>query len=178
MPLKLLVLAMGLVAALLGYLGYDRMVKSQIVYFSTSDSWQVVRAGAADGPLLVQSVGDAMGQESAALAVAIAAKLAANFSEPWLKFETDRSKTQNAFRLVYFLDAAADRHPDFAQICAGTVPRQQPDSANLILYAVLCGPNGPINAVHGWTKRPAHADDAALARLYVQSALSAMRGKT
>jgi hypothetical protein len=109
MPLKLLVLAMGLVAALLGYLGYDRMVKSQIVYFSTSDSWQVVRAGAADGPLLVQSVGDAMGQESAALAVAIAAKLAANFSEPWLKFETDRSKTQNPFRLGYFLDAAAER---------------------------------------------------------------------
>jgi hypothetical protein len=178
MPLKLMVLAMGLVAALLGYLGYDRMVKSQIVYFSTSDSWQVVRAGASDGPLLVQSVGDAMGQKSETLAAAIAAKLAANFSEPWLKFDTDRSKTKNPFRLVYFLDAAADRHPDFAQICQGSVPRQHPDGENVNLYAVLCGPNGPINAVHGWTKRPERADDAALGRLYVQTALSAMRGKT
>lgn len=178
MPLKLLVLVMGLVAALLGYLGYDRMVKSQIVHFSTSDSWQVLQAGSRDGALLVQSVGDAMGQKSEALGVAIAAKLAANFSEPWLKFETDRSKTQNPFRLVYFLDAATDRHPDYAQICAGTVPRQQPDGENVNLYAVLCGPNGPINAVHGWTKRPDRTDDAALGRLYVQTALSAMRGKT
>lgn len=169
---------MGLLAAILGYIGYDRMVKTQIVQYPTSDTWQLLQAASRDGALGVATLGGAFGLDAEALNARIAAALRANFSDPWLQFETDAAKPHNGFRLVFLPDAADGRMPDFGQACAGTRHRQTPDSENFNLFAVLCGPNGVAAAAQGWLKRPADPQDPALDRLFVQIGNTAMRGKT
>jgi hypothetical protein len=178
MTLKLLAIAMGLIAAILGYIGYDRFAKSQIVFASGTDTWQMLQAGSRDGPVLVRTLGDAMGLSADILNTRTVETLRASVSEPWLRFETDPAKTQNPFGLTFLFDGPSQTRPNYAQLCAGTLPVQQPQSADIYVYAVLCGPNGPVNAAQGWTKRPDSADAAVMGRLIVQIGFAALRGKT
>jgi hypothetical protein len=176
--LKLLVLAMGLIAAILGYIGYDRFAKSQIVFGAPIDARELLRAASTQGPLLVRTAGSALGLSAEALNARVVEKLRGGIAEPWLQLETDAAKTRNPFSLVYAFDMLPDSRPNFAALCAGTQPPQDPQSKNANVHVVLCGPNGPVLAIHGWTIRPATADDAALDRTIVQTGLSALRGDT
>lgn len=167
---------MGLIAAILGYLGYDRFAKSRLVFGSPVDARQLLQAGSRDGPLLVRTLGGAVGLSAEALNARVVDKLRAGIAEPWLRLETDAAKTQNSFALTFLFDGPADTRPNFAQLCAGTPQAQHPQTKDINVYAVLCGPNGPVVGMQGWTKRPETADDSALGRLIEQVGLAVLRG--
>lgn len=176
--LKLLVLAMGLLAAILGYFGYERFAKSQLVFGAPIDARDLLRAASAEGPLVVRTVGGALGLDAAALNARVVEKLRTGIADPWLQLETDAAETRNPFSLVYVFDVRPQSRPNFAALCAGTLPPQDPQSTDIDVHVVLCGPNGPVVAMRGWTKRPATIDDDALGRTIVQTGLSALRGDT
>ncbi|MFM7344290.1 MAG: hypothetical protein ACKO1J_02840 [Tagaea sp.] len=119
-----------------------------------------------------------LGEGADALARRAAETLRRNFSDPWLKFEADATRPAGDYRLIYLFEARAVRHPDFWAVCQGRLPRFERDPKTTNVYAVLCGPNGPIVGVHGWMDRPAALDDAALSRLIVQMGRQAMQGST
>lgn len=169
---------MGLIAAILGYLGYDRFAKSQLVFGTPIDARQLLQAASRDGAVLVRTLGGALGESAEALNARVVAKLRAGIAEPWLRLETDAAKTQNAFVLTFLFDGPSDTRPNFAQLCAGTPQAQHPQTKDVNVYAVLCGPNGPVVGIHGWTKRPETADAPALGRLVEQIGLAALRGNT
>ncbi len=169
---------MGLLASLLALVGCDNAVKTQSVYGTGADSWQLLQAASPGGALALETFGDGIGAAPGDFKGRALAALRANFSDPWLGFETDRAKTQNEYRLVLVAGARSVRQPDFAQICAGRPPRSERDPQNLNLHAVLCGPAGPVTASHGWLKRPQDAANPAIDRLIVQTSLSALRGRT
>jgi hypothetical protein len=167
---------MGLLASILGLLGCDGPA-SQVV-FKAGDPWQALQGASREGALHIGGMGDGFGENSAALAARAAEILRSNFSDPWLKFETDAARTANPFRLVFVFEARVVRQPDFYGICAGKPPRFENDPKNANVHAVLCGPNGPVTGVHGWLARPVKADDPGFAKLIVQIARQAMQGAT
>jgi hypothetical protein len=167
---------MGLVAAILGFLGYERLAKSQLVFGAPAEARALLQAASREGPLLVRTLGGAMGLGAEALNARAVEKLRAGIAEPWLRLETDAAKTRNAFVLTFLFDGPADTRPNFAQLCAGTPPQQHPQTEDINVYAVLCGPNGPVVGMRGWAKRPETADDAVLDRLIEQTGLAALRG--
>ncbi len=169
---------MGLIAAILGYIGYDRFAKSQLVFGAPINARDLLRAASVEGPLVVRTVGGALGMDEAALNARVVEKLRGGIADPWLQLETDAAKTRNPFSLVYVFDVLPESRPNFAGLCAGTLPPQDPRSQDANVHVVLCGPNGPVVAMRGWTKRQATADDAALDRTIVQTGLSALRGDT
>jgi hypothetical protein len=168
---------MGLFAAILGLFGCGRP-SSHIVFTARADPWQILQADSPNGPLRVAAMGEMLGEGADALARRAAQILRRNFSDPWLKFEADPAAPAGEFRLVYLFEARAVRHPDFWAVCQGRPPRFERDPKSANLYAVLCGPNGPIVAAHGWMDRPTAIDDAALSRLVVQMGRQAMQGST
>ncbi|MBI3505231.1 MAG: hypothetical protein HY059_10335 [Proteobacteria bacterium] len=168
---------MGLFASLLALFGCDKLVTSQVVFTTGADVPHLLQAASADGPIAVEAMGDA-GQDAKALAARVADAMRAETSQPWLKFETDRGKTANEYRLVYLFDARTVRQPDFFAVCAGKPPRFERDPARISVHAVICGPRGPVVAVWGWVKRPDSLDDPALRRLIVQIGYQAVRGAT
>jgi hypothetical protein len=170
-------MAMGLFAAILGLFGCGRP-SSQVVFAAGGNPWQILQADSPSGPLRVAAMGDMLGEGADALAKRAAEILRRNFSDPWLKFEADPARPAGEYRLVYLYEARAVRHPDFAAVCQGRAPRFERDAKTANIYAVLCGPNGPIVAVHGWMDRPASPDDPALARLVSQMGRQAMQGST
>lgn len=176
--LKLLVLAMGLLAAILGYFGYERFAKSRLVFGTPIDARQLLQAASRDGAVLVRTLGGALGESAEALNARVVEKLRASIAEPWLQLETDATKTRNTFALAFLFDGPSDTSPNFAQLCAGTLPALHPQTKDINVYAVLCGPNGPVIGIQGWTKRPETADAPALLRLIEQTGLAALRGNT
>jgi hypothetical protein len=170
-------LAMGLLASILGLFGCGRPT-SQVVFAAGGNPWQVLQGASTDGPLRIAALGEMLGEGPEALARRAAENLRRNFSDPWLKFESDPAAKASEYRLVFLHEARAVRHPDFWAVCQGRVPRFERDPKTANLYAVLCGPNGPIVAVHGWMDRPASLDDAAFGRLIVQMGRQAMQGTT
>jgi hypothetical protein len=171
------VLVMGLFAAILGLFGCGRP-SSQVVFNAGGNPWQVLQGDSPNGPLRVVAYGEMLGEGADALARRAADTLRRNFSDPWLKFEADPARPAGDYRLVYLYEARAVRHPDFWAVCQGRPPRFERDPKTTNLYAVLCGPNGPIVGAHGWMDRPATIDDPALARLIVQIGRQAMQGST
>jgi hypothetical protein len=171
-------LLMGLLASILGLLGCGDRPTSQVVFRTGADSWQALQASSRDGAVHVGAMGGAYGETQEALAARAAAILRDNFSDPWLKFETDATRTANPFRLVFVFEARVVRQPDFYGVCAGKSLRFEADPKNTNIHAVLCGPNGPVTGVHGWMRRIDRADDPSFAKLIVQIALQAMRGAT
>ena len=169
---------MGLLAAILGYFGYERFAKSQLVWGAPVKGHDLLRAASVDGPLGVRTLGGALGLDASALNARVVEKLRTGIAEPWLRIEAAPPAGRNPFSLVYVFDVLPESRPDFAAICAGTLPLQDPRAADVNVHVVLCGPNGPVVAMRGWTKRPATADDAALGRTIVQTGLSALRGDT
>lgn len=169
---------MGLLASILGLLGCGDRPTSQVMFRTGADSWQALQAASRDGALHVGAMGGAYGESPDALAARAAAILRDNFSDPWLKFETDAARTTNPFRLVFVFEARVVRQPDFYGICAGKAPRFEADPKTTNIHAVLCGPNGPVTGVHGWMRRIDRADAPDFAKLIVQIAMQAMRGAT
>jgi hypothetical protein len=181
--LKFLAIAMALIAAILGFigldrLGYGRLAKSQLVFGAPIKALDLLRAASRDGPLLVRTLGGAYGLSGEALNARVVEKLRGGIAEPWLQLETDPGKTRNGFALAFAFDATPESARTFAELCAGTVPARNSQSDEINVYAVLCGPNGPVVAMRGWTKRPETVDDAALGRTILQTGLSALRGDT
>jgi hypothetical protein len=170
-------MAMGLFAAILGLFGCGRPT-SQVVFAAGGDPWQVLQADSPNGALRVAAMGEMLGEGADALARRAAETLRRNFSDPWLKFEADPARPAGEYRLVFLHEARAVRHPDFWAVCQGRAPRFERDPKTANIYAVLCGPSGPIVAAHGWMDRPASLDDAPFARLIVQMGRQAMRGAT
>jgi hypothetical protein len=171
------VVAMGLFAAILGLFGCGRP-SSQVVFTARSNPWQILQGDSPNGPLRVAASGEMLGEGADALARRAAETLRRNFSDPWLKFEADATRPAGDYRLIYLFEARAVRHPDFWAVCQGRSPRFERDPKTTNVYAVLCGPNGPIVGVHGWMDRPVALDDAALSRLIVQMGRQAMQGST
>ncbi|MBI1245438.1 MAG: hypothetical protein GC202_10570 [Alphaproteobacteria bacterium] len=132
----------------------------------------------ADGPILVEVMGETLGADSAALAVRAVKLLRENNPRPWLAFEGDRAKTASEYRIVFVFDARTVRQPDIPAICAGRPPRFEKDSGTLNIHAAVCGPRGPAVAIWGWMKRPQGIDDPAFDRLLIQVGQSALRGNT
>ncbi len=168
---------MGLLATILGLLGCGERPTSQVV-FKSGDPWQALQAASRDGAVYVGAIGSAYGETPEALAARAAAILSANFSDPWLKFETDAARTANPFRLVFVFEARVVRQPDFYGVCAGKSLRFEADPKQANIHAVLCGPNGPVTGVHGWMRRAERADAPDVAKLIVQIARQAMQGAT
>lgn len=171
------VIAMGLFAAILGVFGCGRPT-SQVVFAAGADPWQILQADSSNGALRVAARGEMLGEAADSLARRAAETLRRNFSDPWLKFEADPAAQAGGYRLIFLHEARAVRHPDFWAVCQDRAPRFERDPKTTNMYAVLCGPNGPIVAAHGWMDRPATLDDPAFARLIVQMGRQAMRGTT
>lgn len=169
---------MGLFASLMTLLGCDNLVTSRVVYSTGVNVTHILQAVSGDGPLAVQVMGDAFGQDAASLEPRMTEIMRASTSDPWLKFDSDRTKTTGEYRLVFLFDARTVRQPDFFAVCAGKLPRFERDPARISVHAVICGPQGPLVAVQGLVKRPVSLDDPAFGRLIVQTGYSAIRGAT
>lgn len=169
---------MGLFASLMALFGCDNLVTSRMVYSNGANVTHLLQATSGDGPLAVEVMGDALGQDSVGLALRVTEIMRASTSDPWLKFEPDRTKANGGYRMVFLFDARTVRQPDFFAVCAGKPPRFERDPARISVHAVICGPQGPLVAVQGLVKRPVSLDDPALGRLIVQIGYSAIRGAT
>ncbi len=169
---------MGLFASLMALIGCDNLVTSRVVYSTGANVTHLLQATSVDGPLAVEVMGDAFGQDAATLAPRMAEIMRASTSDPWLKFEADRTQASGGYRMVFLFDARTVRQPDFFAVCAGKPPRFERDPARISVHAVICGPQGPLVAVQGLVKRPVSLDDPALGRLIVQTGYSAIRGAT
>ncbi len=169
---------MGILASLLALVGCDQLVKSQTVYTTGTDVGTMLQAASVDGPLLVETMGETLGQSADALNARMLGLMRANNPNPWLKFVGERAQTASEHRLVFVFDARTVRQPDFTAICAGRAPRFEKDPGQLNVHAVICTPRGPAVAVWGWVKRPQGVDDPAFDRLMIQVGTSALRGTT
>lgn len=94
-----------------------------MVYSSGANVMHLWQVTSGDGPLAVEVMGDALGQDSAGLASRVTEIMRASTSDPWLKFEPDRTKTNGGYRMVFLFDARTVRQPDFFVVCAGKPPR-------------------------------------------------------
>lgn len=169
---------MGIFASILALFGCDELVKSQIVYSTGTDVGQMLQGAMADGPVLVEAMGETLGTDTATLGERMVRLLRENNPRPWLAFEGDRRKTASEHRIVFIFDARTVRQPDFAAICAGRPPRFEKDSGTLNVHVAICGPRGPAVAVWGWVKRPQSIDDPAFDRLMIQVGQTAILGRT
>lgn len=123
---------------------------SNVSYKLGPQVWDFFLFAAKDGPVLVIVDGNPLQIDEEVLAESVAASMETAFTEPFIKFTTDRAAAGHPeYRMVWTLNPAPGY--DMNAVCGERRPSTAPLSGRRLEMRVgFCQAGRLVSAVHGW----------------------------
>jgi len=123
---------------------------SNVSYKLGPQVWDFFVFAAKDGPVFVVVDGNPFRLDEEALAESVAASMGTAFSEPFIKFTSDKARAGHPeYRMIWTLSPAPGY--DMNTVCGDTRPAVAPMTGRrLEMRVAFCQSGRLLSAVHGW----------------------------